>query len=238
MRKKLHPIVVVVAILQIVFGVLGLGCGGYAGVSGVYVMTNAQYNPKKTPSVYEEKLAGSDSSGLPLDQNDLQVEWIRRVPSYGLAESLIALASLFLALLMIASGVGLFFMQSWARWLAVGYAVLSMLETLLVVVYFAAVVFPALFALNDELGEQGDPYLAALGAGMVSWNIAYTLFYVGLVIYPLAVLILMLIPPVHRAFRGEPVSAGHAHREPDREDYRDRDDYGERFDYRDLDPGR
>jgi hypothetical protein len=208
MRKKLHPIVLIVGIAQVVFGLSGFCCGGYYGISGAYIMTNPQFNAKKTPSAYADKLADNGTGGaymLPMEQDDVQVELIRRIPSYGIAQSLDALTRLLFALLMIASGIGLFFMQSWARWLAIGYAVLSILASLLGALYSLIFILAPLLELNDELGAQGDPYLATLGASFTVWTGAYVIVELALIVYPIAVLIMLLIPPVNRAFRGEPV---------------------------------
>src|SRR5580692_10014198 len=100
MRRKLHPLVLILGITQVVFGLFGFCCGSYFVISGAYVLTNPQFNAKKTPSAYAAKLADDGTNGSyadPMEQNDVQVELIRRIPSYGAAQSLAALGHLFLS---------------------------------------------------------------------------------------------------------------------------------------------
>ncbi len=220
MRKKLHPVVLTVGIMQVAFGVLGLCCGGVSAVDGAMVYSDpslqdssSQARPVGTPGARPTRHAG----------NTFVEEVIRRCPAYGAFEIGRGCVGLFLAVLMIASGVGLFFMQSWARWLAVGYAALSFLSSCANVGYQAAVYVPAVHEVAAESAGQNASYASGAKVG------AYVALAITLVtaVYPLVVAVLLLIPPVHRAFRGEP-----APREP-WDDDRDRDDYRDRFNGRD-----
>jgi hypothetical protein len=126
---------------------------------------------------------------------------------------------LFLAVLMLASGIGLFFMHSWARWLAVGYGVLSLLGRCSCLGYHTVAVLPLLSELGDKYVKGGTPDLNNGLFGLKYFPFAGLL----LALYPLLVILLLLLPAVGRAFRGEPAS------DKPFDDFRDRDDFHDRF---------
>jgi hypothetical protein len=120
---------------------------------------------------------------------------------------------------MIAGGIGLFFMQSWARWLTVAYGGFSLFSRCVYVVYYAVVVVPI-------VREAGAAYIANGNPDMDSglWALKYGPFMgLALGLYPLLVIILLLLTPVSRAFNRQPSPDSSA------DDYRDRDDMAERF---------
>src|SRR2546430_804073 len=158
MRKKLHPVVLTVGICQVVFGLLGMCCGGF-GVIGAVAMLSKQPVPGVT-----QPAAGSKTSPTP-NTMEVQERLVQRVPSYLYEQTAEAFASLFVGFLMIVSGLGLFFMQSWARWLAICYAVFSILRNVIVLLYSLIFVLPAMVAISDEIAASGNAQAAGTATG-------------------------------------------------------------------------
>ena len=144
---------------------------------------------------------------------------LQNAPSYKYVQLGQAFFGLFLVMLMIASGCGLFFMHSWARWLAIGYGMLSLLGRCSCLGYHTVVVLPLLSELGDKYVKSGNPDLNTNLVGLKYLPFGGLLL---VQLYPLLVIILLLLPAVGRAFSAEPVSTG-----PD--DFRDRDDFHDRF---------
>jgi hypothetical protein len=220
MQKKLHPAVLTVGIFQVLFGLLSLCCGGF-GALGAYTMFNdPKFDPSKTPPPVTKSGSGSPKTGSPgiMEVNE---ELVRRVPSYLYEQTFEACANLFLGLLMLLSGCGLFFMQSWARWLSIFYAILHILKNIGTLIYSLVWIIPTMNAIYDEWGGAGNPQTAgAKVGGPIGAFLGFSV-----VLYPILVCILLLIPPVSRAFRGE--GAADKGLDDFRDDYRDnyRDPY-------------
>jgi hypothetical protein len=196
MPQKKPTSVVVIAILQLVFGILGL-LGVALNLSGAGKQLNAmnQQNQPIKPEQLEEKVAA-------------------KIPHYQLIQNVSMGISGVLCLLMILSGIGLLGLHSWARLLAIFYGILSILITLGSALYSFAVVGPAYAEIGDEVTRQGGPEAQMLGT--ILKFTGYIAAGCGLVtiIYPLIVLLIMFRPAVRAAFRGESLPT-----EP--EDYRD-----------------
>ena len=146
MRKKLHPVVLTVGILQVLFGLLGMCCGGFGVFGSVLLYTDPKYSATAQPNPPPKVTPGA---GRPANF-DPEAEMVRRIPAYREVEAGRAVTGLFLGFLMIVSGIGLFFMQSWARWLAVGYAVLSIFNSCCLLGYQLGFTLPTIHQLADE----------------------------------------------------------------------------------------
>jgi hypothetical protein len=206
MQKKLHPVVLTVAILQVVFGLLVLGCDGF-GVINAYGFEKMAESPgNRGPGIQKDGRAGQTKDpGAAFNQGfeagaSAQITVIEKVPSYLPALYFQSFFGLFLGFLMVLSGIGLFFMQSWARWLAVVYGVFSLMARLAFVVYHATVVLPVLNEISNNYVRNGQPQMAQALVGLKAMP------FTGLVLalYPLLVIGCLLMPPVHKAFRGKP----------------------------------
>jgi hypothetical protein len=239
MRKKLHPVVLVVAILQIVFGVFGL-VGPLFGLYGSYeLFENAKTYAAKFPdqgSVNREDQVGPlynrDFDEDPPENDDVIDQVAYRHPTYKYAHLARHSFALLLAPLMIGGGIGLLFMHKWARYLTLGYCALSILHSLGVLLYGSIVYLPAILKINRELNEMGEDQAEfAIGIRISVFFVA--LFALILAAYPVIVAVMLLIPPVSRAFRGGPVDRD-ADKDRGRYDDNERDDYRRRFrdDYR------
>lgn len=205
MRKNRHPVVLTVAILQVVFGVMALACDGFGVINavGLQAMSNSPVPTQPSPK--------GDGPGQPKSVNEqfnqgymvgkiAQVTIIQNAPGYLPVQYGRAFFGMLLGVLMLLSGIGLFFMQSWARWSAVGYGVLSLVARCAFVVYHAVVVLPILMELGDGFAKSGHPEWIG---GLVGLKF---MPFVGLLLglYPLVVIVLLLLPPVGKAFHGEP----------------------------------
>jgi hypothetical protein len=207
MAKKRPASVLVIAIFQLVFGSLGL-CGSVLVLSGVQ---------EKLAALSQSNVNQGTQTGLkqPPNQQELEDAITKHAPSYPMVKKVEGGAGAILSLVMIVSGIGLLQMQTWGRFLTIGYAVVSLLYRLVDGIYVIAFVAPAMSAVAQEYAK---------GGGQQEQIIATTMqigAYSGLVgvlltgLYPLFVLIIMLLPSVGAAFRGQ-----RPHREP--EDYDDR----------------
>jgi hypothetical protein len=200
MPQKRPLAVVVIAVLQLVFGIPALG--DYAlSLAGL------------------EKVVGSlgqvNTQGhQPLTLLDVEKHLEESVPSYGPAQRALAGVEVVVTLLMIGSGIGLLLFRPWGRLLALVYAVLSILVTLSYLGWYLAVVAPAVVAFGREIAATGGQEAEAMGAGIPIIYIGAPILMSLSAAYPLVVLVVLSRRPVRAAFGGETVPE-----EP--EDYRD-----------------
>jgi hypothetical protein len=214
MKKKLHPVVLTVAIFQVLFGFTSMCCGGITGAGVVALFNDPKFDPSKNPPAATKPATGMPNSSNPPTMMGVQEEVTRRAPGYLYEQGAEATASVFLGFLMLVSGIGLFFMQSWARWLAICYAVLHILRNFCALGYTLFFVVPVMNEVANQLGPGNSQ-----GAGLKIGAIIGALLGFSVVLYPLLVAILLLIPPVNRAFRGE--TSGDQGPEDYRDDFRD-----------------
>jgi hypothetical protein len=200
MPPKRPVAVVVIAVFQVVFGLLSLA--SYAVTLAGLDKAIASAGQARTPA----------QPGLSI--LDVENRLTEKVPSYAPVQQVLAWAETGVSLLMIVSGAGLLLLQPWGRLLAVGYALLSIVVTVAYLAWYLTLVAPAVTAFGKELAATGGEQAEAMG-------ILVPVMYVGgpvlaslSVVYPIAVLVVLHRPRVRAAFAGEPVPA-----EP--EDYRD-----------------
>jgi hypothetical protein len=181
MRRRRPTAVLIIAILHFVFGGIGLlcnVCGGVMDLAGSPQARAADPQQARRKEVTEQVMS-------------------QRIPLYRAYTLGNKISSLLTSLLMIASGVGLLLMQSWGRWLSVVYAVLSILVNLIVLVYTIAFFTPAYEEVFRRLPPQSDQEQLAMSISKVGGpGMACVML-----IYPVAVLIVMLLPSIGAAFR-------------------------------------
>jgi hypothetical protein len=192
--------VVVVAVLQLVFGCLALGNDALS-LAGL---------DKAVASAGQVNASGQQPLGLLDVENRLE----ERVPSYVPGKQVVAGSGIALALLMIGSGVGLLLLRPWGRPLALGYAILSILATGGYLVWFVSAVAPAVTALGREVAAAGGDQANAMGVVIPVLYIGIPILASLSVVYPIVVLIVLCRQRVRAAFGGvvEPAAP---------EDYRD-----------------
>jgi hypothetical protein len=200
MPPKRPVAVVVVAVLQVVFGGLALldsasslagldkalGSAGQVGPSGPHTLT----------------------------LGDVETQLEARAPGYAVSKRLNAGVEGVLALLMIASGAGLLLLRPWGRLLAFVYAALSILNTVVYLPWYLATVAPQVLAFARELAATGGEQAQAMGMALPVLYIGVPVVMSLSIVYPILVLVVLRRPAVRAAFAGEAVPA-----EP--EDYRD-----------------
>jgi hypothetical protein len=167
--------VLVIAILQIVFGVLGLLGRVYSG--GVL-------------------LAGAPQ------QPELEVLLRQWVPHHekilygGIVLGLISCA------VMIVSGTGLLGMRRWARPLTIGYVFYNIAITVAGVVYAFVVTGPAMRVILAQMRSDATPSQQSLADLKLAETMVAVGPFLQLVflVYPLALLIVLFLPDVRAAF--------------------------------------
>jgi hypothetical protein len=199
MPRERPTSVLVMAILNLIFGGLGLVCicCGAAGLLGFSALAGA-------------------APGMP----DIIGAIKKEIPSYVAVVSTELVLSFILTCALVASGVGLLSMQSWARWTAVAWAVLVIPLNIAETAYQLVVVQPAMERVNRELLSKtpGARPTNPPASNPVMEN-ATTFCSGGLnIVYAIALLIVMFLPDVSAAF------AGRGRR---RKRVEDEDDFGE-----------
>jgi hypothetical protein len=187
--------VLVVAILQIVFGALALllnVCGGGFQLAG----GNKVFMPQGNPQAAQQQQF----------QDDLENMLKERAPYYQATQYGGLVLGLAAAAVMIASGIGLLKMRRWGRWLAIGYACYSIASTILYMVYALTVTLPIMreFVAQERL-KPNLPPAQAMALNMMD-TMATAAAFVPLVFlaYPVVLLIVLFLPQVRAAFREEP----------------------------------
>src|SRR5262249_36894792 len=139
--------------------------------------------------------AGAGGQQMP----DFQAEIEKRVPSFRTMTYAQLGVGFLLDFLLLAAGIGLLNMKSWARYLSIAYAILSLLNHIVGAVWQFGFLIPALDTALEAL-VQGNPQARpALSAAKIGMYVGVVIGHI-FVIYPIFVLIAMLLPSVGRAF--------------------------------------
>ncbi len=183
----------VIAILQLVFGGIGLLCCDSAGIFQIAMGKNLN------------SLMGPQQPDQAEMQEKIEKLTAERVPYHKAITVATAIVSPLLSIAMIASGIGLLYMKAWGRILAVFYAVVSILMKIVTGVT-TIMVMPATQEVLKEFMAK-EPKVAQMAQQIaqmtqfVMYMIVFFMFFT--VIYPALVLVFMLLPSTRAAFRGE-----------------------------------
>jgi hypothetical protein len=142
MAKKPPAIVVVVAVLQLVFGGLGL-------IEPILYFTGAQ----RAVSSWMSGLSKGPGATA-INQQKVEEEVTRRVPWFPTFTLAVNLVVLLLCVLLIAGGIGLLKVQKWAWWLTMLYVLLSIAYRLTQVILLAGFITPVMADLTIEAMQQ------------------------------------------------------------------------------------
>jgi hypothetical protein len=182
--------VLVLAILHLVGGtidLLGVLCSGvmqFAGPGGLLGMPGGGAGPDPTIRLQQA------------------IEAIPGQKAFTAAELVV---NLVLDLLLLAGGIGLLNMKSWARTTSLVYAPLAILNRLGTLIYTLVVLVPGFETiLQEELGR--DPQFKSFGSLMKTSMILGAVIGALFIIYPIVVLIILNLRTVTAAFRGETAS--------------------------------
>lgn len=194
-------LLLVMGILNIVAGVFGLLCGacglianGFVSLFGGVQAPKGEKNPLK----------------------ELLDHMSREVPGYQVVEIGKPSLVVILSIVVIAAGIGLMMVQSWARWASVFYALATIFLHLVYAVYEIVFVQPAVqrFIAKQQHGPFGGQNPGEQLGSTIGIVMGATVF----IVYALALLVVMFLPPVAAAFSGKSHRPGY---EED-EDYDDR----------------
>lgn len=191
--QKRPALVTVVAIINLSFGILGVLCLSCAGFGLAMIVPALQKAPAKP--------------GGPDPMRDLKdlFDVFDKIPGYSTVMLASGVLSLVMSAVLLASGVGLLKMRGWGRMLALAYAVYSLLSAVGMTAYSMAYVQPAIPAAVEEIEKKREadklplnPNLSQLkgsagGGGNPTGNL------LG-VLYGIALLVLLNLPDVRRAF--------------------------------------
>lgn len=193
MPRQRPAAVVVVAVLNLVFGGLGLFCTVCSGVMSLAGADRALANVGDAQQRQQAEVQKRR-------QEILERVHRSHVPLYKAYTVGNRVLTILLCAALLASGVGLLLMQGWARWVAVSYGGASILANLVGFVYTLAFMMPADVEAFRQVPPQND-----------TEKMAYTLARVAapgmpcaMMIYPVVVITLMLLPSVGAAFRNKP----------------------------------
>jgi len=205
--------VLVIAIFALVLGVIGLMWELFQFGAGIMMFNTPR--PAPPPPNQPSSVLGAMKA----------VE--ASTPYWREANVVAAAAGFVVAVLLVAAGTGLLLMQRWARWAAVVYAVLSILYQAAWMLYTFLCILPTQTAYYDAAsGPSGGPQPPGFQAG-VKFGAACSSFGLALgMIIPVAVLIVMFLPAVGKAFRAGPADEEELD-DGGREYRRGREDYDE-----------
>jgi hypothetical protein len=194
-----RPVLVTwVAVFHLIFGGLGLLCVGGVivtlatgvGKSGGPPPANENPQQKAARELQERVQARAET----------EAPWEKALSPYHTA------ANLLLVLLLVVAGVGLLQMRKWGWWASVAFGVLCLLMQIYLLLFDLLYRYPAESRILEE--ELQAAAAVAPVPGFVAMALRARLFVpAGLaalfMLYPLIVLLVMILPSVRAAFRGE-----------------------------------
>jgi hypothetical protein len=152
------------------------------------------------PQRLQEKLGENDPPEMVKFRKDLEAE-LEKVPGKAVWDGVnYGVAALF-PVLLLAGGVGLLNLKPWGRAVSVVYAVLSLATKVLGLVFFFAFFMPVFRPLLEVIRHQN------VQAARIIELFTYAGAVFGVLVtmtYPLAVLIVMLLPSTAAAFHRRP----------------------------------
>jgi hypothetical protein len=204
--------ILVIAILQFIFGGLGVLLDLWGGVSQL-----SGSNPGMLAG-------GGQGQQMQKDlMREMEAAMEKRLASYKAVSIGLLVLDLALCGIMIAGGVGLVQMQPWGRTLTIVYAVFSLIMKVATIAFSALVTAPAtkevMGTMAMQMGPQGATFarIMDLMAGVATWT------PVCFAIYPIVVLVIMLQPHVATALADANAgTTGAWPARPEPPDYQDR----------------
>ena len=220
MTKKRPTGVTVFAILNLVFGGLGL-VGGLCGI-GFQIANQAVHS-------MQAKNQPPAAGPAPVNPMDVQNRLTEKIPYYRAVEVGGAVVHLILSGIMVFAGIALLRMSAVGRWTCIGYGLLRIPIALAEAVWTILVVSPVVQEVMTEAmkeaakgakGAEMPPGFGGIMGGVVS--VFTGLGALIVVSYSAAMLIYMLMPSTAKAFAApapvegaEPAAAGQEYDDPD-----------------------
>jgi hypothetical protein len=199
MAKNRPTSVLVIAILQFIFGTIALLLGLCTGLQ--LAVGNAMIARMNSPQAAQQ----------PFSQEEFQRRLEREIPYFKTGQYVSVGTDLIISLLMITSGFGLIYMLPWGRVLALLYAVLSILQKIATAIYAGFLTIPVMQrVIADVVTTAQAKNLTPQEVNIL--NFTMTIMKLALwasvviplltMIYPVVVLVVMGRPSVGAAFRG------------------------------------
>lgn len=186
--------VLVIAIFHFIVGGLGLVCGICGGVQ---MAAGGQLGG----------FAGAQDPKQKQLQVDLEKQLNEKLPHNKLITGMNLGIGFVFSAVLIAAGFGLLNMQAWGRLLSLAYAGLSLMHKVFMAIYNLAFALPAtrevFKVLKANLGPQERQAAPMFDFIETFATIGVTVDPFIRMVYPVAVLIIMLLPSVAAAFRND-----------------------------------
>lgn len=192
MGQKRPTPVLVIAILHFTFGGLSL----FFGLCGLGAQLAMQAKVFPQPP--------SPPPGRPQapTQDDIQKYMDQRIPHHQAMLYGGIIFDLCLSVLMIIAGLGLIQMRSWGRILSIGYACLSIVQKLVGIIYAFLVTLPVMNEFLDTLTNQAPETVIFVKTMRITITMT-PILQLSYLVYPIVVLVVMYLPTVSAAFRGQ-----------------------------------
>jgi hypothetical protein len=185
----------VIAILQLVFGGLGLVCNLCSGLQVLAGNNTAFLN-----------FGGAQQAKQIEMQEQTQKLMDAKFPANRAFSIGNVIASLVISVMTIISGIALLGMRSWGRTLAICAALASLLLTSAELVYTFLVALPVMNEAAEILAKQGQQEaMAARFIPIAGYITVFVLVFT--MVYPIVVLVMMLLPSTAAAFRDKDSSS-------------------------------
>jgi hypothetical protein len=195
MNRERPTIILVMAILNFVFGAM-CSVTQVCGLGSILLMRSLGSMP-----------APPTQKGMPMPNPFQEISTMYDyVPGFYVVSTTYAILTIVLHVVLIAAGIGLLSMKPWARWTCVVYSMVTILLVLANTVYTVQYVQPGIEKWQrDFLAKMapGAPPPATMGNSPFVGSIGAAFGFIMYVAYPLALLIVMLLPMVGAAFAGK-----------------------------------
>jgi hypothetical protein len=183
--RRRSGLVTTIAILHLIGGGLGL-IGSLCG--GVLLLIAAIATP------------GAAGGGPPTAQQ-IQAHMTANAAGYQAYQVSGLAVGLVLDMLLLTSGMGLLTLQPWARWTSIVYAVLSLIYKAANILYALLVANPVMKAFVEGEARRMPPGQAESYEMISMWSLYGSVCGQAVfIVYPIAVLIVMLLPSTGRQF--------------------------------------
>jgi hypothetical protein len=187
--------VLVIAILHLVGGGLGL-FGSFCACGGLLMGSAFSSFPMPTVPTRPGQAAPIQP---PPGPGEIMKYYNDNVPGYQAFTIGSIAVSILLDVMLLSAGIGLLNMRPWARMLSFVYAPMSILNRIGTFIYQLIFVMPAtekFYAQNPVFAGMSSFMSITTGMGLFV-NLLF-------ILYPIAVLVVLLMPSTVAAFRGEP----------------------------------
>jgi hypothetical protein len=131
---------------------------------------------------------------------DTNEEMEKQAPGYRKVVLVSRIADLGLEVALIAGAIGLLLLHRWGWWLSLAWVVMEIGYLVLTLLYLWFVAMPAANRMVHAVPHDDNHICGGMVNGNTFYHIGWALFSFVFLAYPLLVLLLLVLPPVWRAF--------------------------------------